>query len=98
MGRRGRRSDPDTALGSSFKEHGLGFPSPCRNRKENVQQADYDSDGKSDITVYRPSEGRRYTVKSSTGDWTSTQWGAGDDIPVARDYDGDGKTDIAIYR
>ena len=56
---------------------------------------DWDSDGKADITVYRPSTGGWWVLRSSSnytmfsGYW----WGVPGDIPVPADYDGDGKTD-----
>jgi hypothetical protein len=60
--------------------------------------ADFDGDGKSDITVWRPATGDWWTILSATGATTRTQWGAPTDVPVAADYDGDGKADIAVFR
>ncbi|MEO8074242.1 MAG: FG-GAP-like repeat-containing protein, partial [Acidobacteriota bacterium] len=58
---------------------------------------DFDGDGKSDISVYRPSSGVWYLLNSSSG-FTAAQFGVSTDKIVPADYDGDGKTDIAVYR
>jgi hypothetical protein len=59
--------------------------------------ADFDGDGKSDISVFRPSNGFWYIMKSSGG-YSSIQWGLATDSLVPGDYDGDGKADLAVYR
>jgi len=59
--------------------------------------ADFDGDGKSDVSVFRPSDGFWYIAKSSGG-YLSVQWGLSTDKLVPGDYDNDGKTDIAVYR
>jgi uncharacterized delta-60 repeat protein len=59
---------------------------------------DYDGDGKSDISVFRPSENKWYVLKSSNGQVVQQVFAIAGDVPVPADFDGDGKTDFAIYR
>jgi hypothetical protein len=58
---------------------------------------DYDGDGKADISIYRPSVGEWYLLKSQAGLYGVAFGAPGDRIAPA-DYDGDGKTDVAVYR
>jgi hypothetical protein len=54
---------------------------------------DFDGNGTSDISVWRPLKGRWY-IKDVGG----YNWGQEGDIPVNGDYNGDGTTDIAVWR
>lgn len=60
-------------------------------------RADFDGDGKTDLSVYRASNNTWYLQRSTAG-FTSVLWGSGSDIPAPADYDGDGKTDVAVFR
>jgi len=60
-------------------------------------RADFDGDGRSDISVYRPAELTWYLQRSSLG-FLGYYFGVSGDVPTPGDYDGDGKTDIAVFR
>jgi hypothetical protein len=54
---------------------------------------DFNGNGSSDVSVFRPSNGRWYL--RGIGSYT---WGTIGDIPVNGDYNGDGSTDVAVWR
>ncbi len=58
---------------------------------------DFDGDGRSDVSVFRASEGNWYINQSANG-FTASTFGAPTDRIVPADYDGDGKTDVAVFR
>lgn len=67
---------------------------------------DFDGDGKTDFSVFRPSipppacpcPVTWYIIHSSTGNWSVFQYALNTDLPAQADYDGDGRTDAAVYR
>ena len=61
-------------------------------------KADFDGDGVSDISVFRPSDGTWHILSSSNGQYSVRYFGISTDKPVPGDYDGDGQTDIAVFR
>jgi subtilisin-like proprotein convertase family protein len=60
-------------------------------------RADFDGDGKTDLSVFRPSEGNWYQLRSTLG-LQVTNWGLATDTLVPGDYNGDGKTDWGVFR
>jgi len=59
--------------------------------------ADFDGDGRADVSVFRPTDSTWYLNRSTLG-FAATQFGSSTDKLVPADYDGDGKTDIATFR
>ena len=59
---------------------------------------DFDGDGRSEVSTFRPSDGTWNAVLTSNGANFSTNWGLGTDKIAPADFDGDNKTDLAVYR
>ena len=58
---------------------------------------DYDGDGKSDLSVRRPSDNIWYILRGTAG-YFNIEFGVAGDLIAPADFDGDGKTDIAVFR
>ena len=66
---------------------------------------DFDGDLRTDVAVWRPSDGKWYYLRSggvtagnTPGPPEGYQFGLTGDIPQPADYDGDRKTDFAVFR
>jgi subtilisin len=59
---------------------------------------DFDGDAKTDLSIFRPSLGEWWYLKSSNGANGAFQFGNSSDKLTPADYTGDGKTDIAFFR
>ena len=78
--------------------HGRGIWEKNLNVTNRRVVADFDGDGKTDISVYRPSDGNWYVLRSLDGSAQTFHFGLASDVITPGDYDGDGKTDQAIFR
>jgi len=60
-------------------------------------RADFDGDGKTDLSVFRPSEGNWYLNQSTAG-FGVINWGISTDVLTPGDFNGDNKADFAVFR
>ncbi len=79
-----------------------GFVCACQTAPINRAPFDFDGDGKTDLSVFRPSDNAGepdfYIQTSANNSFASAAWGAIGDAAVNADYDGDGRTDYAVFR
>ncbi len=59
---------------------------------------DFDGDGKTDISIFRPAPGQWWYQRSSDNFVPALTFGTSTDKLVPADYTGDGKTDIAFWQ
>ena len=86
-------NNPGTGSNNTVVTQSFTIP----NQYYRPTRADFDGDGKSDISVFRPSDRIWYLNQSSAG-FAAINWGLATDELVPDDFDGDGKTDIAVFR
>lgn len=86
-----------TADGDQIYATNVTIQPAVQNPTAHHVTADFDADGKTDISVFRPNVGTWYLNRSTAG-FTGTQFGNATDKIAPADYDGDDKTDIAVWR
>jgi len=86
---------PNFPVGGALTPGGANVPGG--SVPVNTARADFDGDGRTDFSVFRPSEGNWYLRRSMAGQLT-LRWGESGDTLIPGDYDGDGKTDTAVFR
>jgi hypothetical protein len=87
----------DDELSALSRIHGYDFEAVQAPGHLLMPQSDFDGDGRSDVSVYRPSTSSWYLQQSQDG-IRAAQFGIASDKITPADFDGDGKTDIAVYR
>jgi hypothetical protein len=60
--------------------------------------SDFDGDGTTDRSVFRPSTGEWFVFNSGTNTLSGGPFGTVGDLPVEGDFDGDHRSDFAVYR
>lgn len=63
-----------------------------------TQSGDFDGDGFTDTSVFRPSIATWFVMRSLDSTVQIFGFGVNGDIPIDGDFDGDGRNDAAIYR
>ncbi|HEX8249502.1 MAG TPA: M36 family metallopeptidase [Pyrinomonadaceae bacterium] len=90
-------------LNASIQNAGTGTNNAAVTEAFNIPaqyrsvRADFDGDGKSDVSVYRTFEGIWYVNRSGNG-FAATRWGLEHDVLAPGDFDGDGITDLSVFR
>ena len=59
---------------------------------------DFDGDNRTDISVWRPSQGVWHWLNSADNSYTPVQWGTAGDRVMTGDFDGDAKNDLTVWR
>jgi hypothetical protein len=78
--------------------HGRGIWEYDLNAAASKPYIDFDGDSKTDVSIFRPSLGQWWYLRSSDSTNRAFAFGSSTDKLAPGDYTGDGKTDIAVWR
>jgi len=67
-------------------------------RAAHSHSSDFDGDGATDFTVFRPSTGTWLTLNSGSNTFSALNFGQNGDMPIDGDFDGDSLNDLTIFR
>ncbi|CAN5360391.1 hypothetical protein BH10ACI3_BH10ACI3_24670 [soil metagenome] len=67
-------------------------------RATTQHSSDYDGDGTADFSIFRPSTGTWFVLRSGSNTVDVNVFGSNGDIPVDGDFDGDQRSDICVFR
>lgn len=88
----------ETWGGVTFNIDGNIADGPVAGARLKNKPADFDGDGKTDVSVYRPEGGNWFVLNSRNNAFGAVNFGIASDIIAPGDYNGDGKTDYAVFR
>lgn len=84
-----------TSVGGQYSLASGFWAIPNENRKSPF---DFDGDSKTDVGIFRPSDGSWWYSRSSDNTFRVFNFGTSSDIITPGDFTGDGKADIAVFR